>query len=266
MNEVSTDNRLASRPEPAEVEADQGRMQEADESLPTIDRVPTEEIRVGADGTRTAPTGGLGTGAYPSTSSATPTLGGDDEPPLDPFDPVRLRMDQDFGATAGVKKLITTIPVRKPSRESFVRTHPDRAYRLQTGIIELKEDKEIYLVDPCLWPALAGEGTFSPRLLVTTITRQGTLSIWPIRLPGPDNRLDDWSRSAAVAADAAQTQWVRVASNMNLGAYEIHVATGISVEPDFPDLPMKEILRIAFKNKYIDSFDHPVLRKLRGEV
>ena len=34
----------------------------------------------------------------------------------------------------------------------------------------------------------------------------------------------------------------------------------------YTDLPMKEILRIAFKGKYIDSMDHPVLRKLRGEV
>ena len=53
---------------------------------------------------------------------------------------------------------------------------------------------------------------------------------------------------------------------MSLGAYEIYVATGITAEPEFPDLPMKEILRIAFKGKYIDSIDHPVLRKLRGEV
>jgi hypothetical protein len=29
---------------------------------------------------------------------------------------------------------------------------------------------------------------------------------------------------------------------------------------------MGEILRIAFKDRYIDSMDHPVLRKLRGEL
>jgi hypothetical protein len=200
------------------------------------------------------------------TAVETPPSNGPVQAPPDPFDPARLRMDQDFDEKSGVKKLVTTIPVRKPSKEIFVRTHPNPAYRLQTGVLELKEDQEVYLVCPSLWPALADEGTFSPRLLVTAITRQGVVFLWPIRLPGPDGRIDNWNRSAATAADAARTQWVRVTSNRNLGAYEIHVAAGITAEPDFPDLPMKEILRIAFKHKYIDAFDHPVLRKLRGEV
>jgi hypothetical protein len=34
----------------------------------------------------------------------------------DPFDPARLRLKQDFGASLGVKKLTTLVPVRKPQR------------------------------------------------------------------------------------------------------------------------------------------------------
>jgi hypothetical protein len=37
-------------------------------------------------------------------------------------------------------------------------------------------------------------------------------------------------------------------------------------EPNWPELPFKELLRVAFKDKYINSLDHPILRKLRGEV
>ena len=29
---------------------------------------------------------------------------------------------------------------------------------------------------------------------------------------------------------------------------------------------MRELLRIAFKERYIDTLGHPVLRQLRGEV
>ena len=72
-------------------------------------------------------------------------------PLADPFDPSRLRLSQDFVAAAGVKKLLTTIPVRKPSKEWFIQTHADQTYRLQTCVIELKEDSETYLVDPSLW-------------------------------------------------------------------------------------------------------------------
>jgi hypothetical protein len=39
----------------------------------------------------------------------------------DPFDLSKLRLDQSFTETAGVKKLLTTVPVRKPSPQDYVR-------------------------------------------------------------------------------------------------------------------------------------------------
>jgi hypothetical protein len=45
--------------------------------------------------------------------------------PPNPFDPANLRLSQSFVETAGVKKLLTTVPVRKPSAQDFVRVHPD---------------------------------------------------------------------------------------------------------------------------------------------
>jgi hypothetical protein len=67
-------------------------------------------------------------------------------PRLDPFNPALLRLDQNFAEMVGVKKLLTTVPVRKPNRQDFVRVHSDAAYRLvPAAIIELKEDREVYL-------------------------------------------------------------------------------------------------------------------------
>ena len=64
----------------------------------------------------------------------------------DPFNPTNLRLSQSFVETAGVKKLLTTIPVRKPSPQDFVRVHPDPAYRENFPIIELKDEREEYIV------------------------------------------------------------------------------------------------------------------------
>jgi hypothetical protein len=100
------------------------------------------------------------------------------ESEADPYDLASLRLSQDFASAVGVKRLITTIPVRKPSKEWFVRTHPDSAYRHPIPVLELKEDREIYLVAASLWGELASELTFSPRLLVTAINRQGVLFLW----------------------------------------------------------------------------------------
>jgi hypothetical protein len=184
----------------------------------------------------------------------------------DPFDPACLRLSQDFAASMGVKKALLTLPVRKPDKSWFVRVHPNAGYQLQTAVIELKEDRETYLVAPSLWPDLAAESTFSPRALFTAMNRQGVLFLWPIRLPGADGRVDEWSRTALEAAGLAANGWVRVAANLSLGAYEVFQATGHLGEPAWPALSFAELLRVAFRDRFIDSLDHPILRRLRGEA
>ncbi len=54
---------------------------------------------------------------------------------------------------------------------------------------------------------------------------------------------------------------------MSLGAYRIFEATGELPEPEWPVENMRDLLEIAFKGgRLIDSIDHPVLKRLRGEV
>jgi hypothetical protein len=199
-------------------------------------------------------------------NSPAPDVADAAKPKADPFDLLSLRLSQDFSSAVGVRKLLKTVPVKKPSKEWFIRTHPKLDYRFPTAVLELKEDRETYLVSQDLWPLLADEKTFSPRELVTAITRQGNLFLWPIRLPGADGRIDDWSRSALAAADEAKSQWVRITANMGLGAYDVAVASGSLAEPDWPDLKFNEIIKIAFRDKMISEWNHPVLRRLRGEV
>lgn len=185
---------------------------------------------------------------------------------LSQFDPARLRLSQDFGAAVGVKKALLTVPVRKPSKEWFIQTHPDEAYRIQTAVLELREDRETYLVDPELWPELSTESTFGPRAIFTAITRQGVVFLWPIRLPGSDGKLDDWNQSALDAAAMAKGRWLRVAANMHLGAYEVFEASASLPSPEWPDVPFAKLLEVAFGKRYVTSLDHPVLQKLRGEA
>ena len=66
------------------------------------------------------------------------------------------------------------------------------------------------------------------------ISRQGVLFLWPVRVPGPDGRTNDWWKSDAEAVELAQRKWVRVCANMSLGAYEIDEATGNFPEPVWP--------------------------------
>jgi hypothetical protein len=182
--------------------------------------------------------------------------------PDDPFDLTKLRLDQSFVESAGVKKLLTTVPVRKPNPQDFVRVHPDPANRAALAVIELKEDREIYLLTPQVARELPGE--FSMVMLFTAINRQGVVHLWPVRLPSPDGRVMEWHRSAMDAADMAKRRWVRVKANMSLGAYEI-VEAATTAEPEFPAVTFQELLRIAFRDRLVDRLDHPVIKRLRGE-
>lgn len=68
----------------------------------------------------------------------------------DPFDPAALRLSADFDARLGVKRQLLSIPVRKPDKAWFVRTRPEVDYRLTTAVLELKEEREVYLIAPGL--------------------------------------------------------------------------------------------------------------------
>ena len=185
--------------------------------------------------------------------------------PPNPFDPAALRLSQSFADTVGVKKLLTTVPVRKPSRQDFVRVHPDPSYRLTpAATIEVKEDREVYLITPKMAQALPGE--FTTVTLLTTINRQGVLHLWPVKQPGPDGKHNEWHRSAAEAAERAEKKWVRVTASMSLGAYEIFEASGDLPEPVWPDISFEEILKIAFRDHIVNSLDHPLVQRLQGVV
>jgi hypothetical protein len=180
----------------------------------------------------------------------------------DPFDLASLRLDQSFTETAGVRKLLTTVPVRKPAAQDFVRVHADPNFRDVFALIELRDEREIYLVLPGIARELVGE--FVMATLYTAITRQGVVFLWPVKLPGPDGRRLEWHRSAAEAAELAMTSWIRVKANMSLGAYEITEAASVMSEPDWPAVSFEELLRTAFRDRLVDRRDHPVIKRLRG--
>jgi hypothetical protein len=180
----------------------------------------------------------------------------------DPFALENLRIGQNFADTVGVKKLITTVPVRKPNKQDFIRVRPEPEYRDIFALIEVQEDREVYLVSKDLAPDLVDE--VKPYQLFTATNRQGVPFLWPTKLPGLDGRINEWNRSSIEAAEKAMSRWVRVMANMSLGAYDIYEAQGAIPDPQWPNLSFNDLLRIAFRDKFVASHDHPVLKRLRG--
>jgi hypothetical protein len=181
----------------------------------------------------------------------------------DHFDLAKLRLNPAFTETAGVKKLRTTVPARRPNPQDFVRVHPDPAYRENFAMIELKDEREDYLVLPNVVPLLPGEVVY--KTIFTAINRQGIVFLWPARLPSADDKPNAWWVSARDAAERAMTRWLRVRANMSLGAYEITVAESEIPDPDWSGVePFQDLLRIAYGPRLVIDLDHPVVKRLRG--
>jgi hypothetical protein len=185
-------------------------------------------------------------------------------PAPDPFAPENLRLSQAFTETVGVKKLLTTVPVRKPSAQDFVRVHPNPEFREDFPIIDLKDDREEYIVVTSLVPELQTE--IVHKTLYLAINRQGTLFFWPVRLPSSDGKDMNWWRSGREAAGLATRGWVRVKANMNLGAYDIYQAQSTMSDPEWPELGYWDLIKIAFRDHLIQDLEHQVIKRLRGQA
>src|SRR6516162_2025468 len=106
----------------------------------------------------------------PAASATTIEAPSADKAP-DPFDLANLRLAQNYNETAGIKKLLGTVPVRKPYKQEFIRVHPDAAYRENFAMIELREEREEYLVSSGMVAELAAE--IINKTLYTAVNRQG---------------------------------------------------------------------------------------------
>lgn len=184
-----------------------------------------------------------------------------DSPEDDPL--AALRIDQTYASdVVGVKKLLLTVPIRKPLKTDFVRVHPE--HMLDCFGLELKAEREHYFVVQTLAPVLA-EFIEHIRLRLS-VTRQGTVFIWPIKLPREDRRPNSWHTSAAEAAAQAEKKWTRVTADMQLGAYQPFIASCDLGDPKWPEESWQDVAKLALRDKMITSESHPVLRELLGRA
>lgn len=181
----------------------------------------------------------------------------------DPFSPDKLRLVRGVSPEA---ESLAVVPVTRPNSQVFFRVHPEPDWQLETLMIQLKEPRgpELYLVEQQLWSVLADD--LKPKVLYTCVAKTGELFVWPINAPGGDGWLDDWSRSAQEVARLAQTGWVRLVPDHRLKAYTAVRGSPDLPPPEWPETSFVEVIKVAFKDRLVQSLDHPVVHRLRGTV
>jgi hypothetical protein len=95
-----------------------------------------------------------------------------------------IRLSPEDTAGLGSKKILTTVPVRKPKKQEFFRCHPDANMTLAAMLVTDDDSGEAHFVAP----DMRGHGVLAdnvkPTLLQLCILRNGTLFIWPLTIPG----------------------------------------------------------------------------------
>jgi hypothetical protein len=182
------------------------------------------------------------------------------------IDLASIKLSQNFQEQIGVTKKLLTIPVRKPDNQWFIRTHTNVIdYWFECTLLKFKEENEFYLIPMTIAKEMP-QNRPQPHVIVTCINRHGSLFLWPIRLPDSDGKHNVWHRSALLAANEAKQKWMKIASNMDVGAYDTFEASGKIPEPEWPQYTFNELLTIAFKDRFIDSCEHPTFKKLLGAL
>jgi hypothetical protein len=179
----------------------------------------------------------------------------------------QFKVDMKEAGLDGAEEQLGAVQVRKPPAGEYVRVHPGKEMTISVALHESRDNftSQFYLVMPkMLGTAMDLRGAFYAQLHLT-VTRAGSVMLWPVKLPtgGAGN---PWFESALKGAEMAKANWIRIFADAGQGQYRIMKALGDFDAPQFPEKTLSELLEIAFNGRVIDTADHPILRKLRGEV
>ncbi len=175
-----------------------------------------------------------------------------------------LRLPANYGATLGVKKLLTTVPVGKPKKPHFFRIHASSEMTFAAMLLEQKESRESYLVMPDVGHEISE--LVRPVQLHPAIDRQNNVFLIPVPLPGEDGTRNPWHESLAQAVELAKVKWLRICANMSAGSYDVFEALSELPEPEWPDHDIDAFVQVAFRGKIIKDVDHPVVQTLLGKI
>lgn len=177
----------------------------------------------------------------------------------------KLQISQDFPKMAAVKPLLTSVRCRKPSKEEFVRVRQGEEYRLRCMCYFDKDSDASYIVSRDVTDHLTD--FTKPTELVVCLSRSSTTPfIWPLTIPDSEHP-NSWHVSALAAAAFAETQWVQIKSEKSGGLYVTNTPLSTFAEPDWSNVPAFEtLLELCFRGRLIENMNHPIAKKLRGEI
>jgi hypothetical protein len=163
-----------------------------------------------------------------------------------------------------VKRKLLTMPMGSPDKRQFFRAIRE-GQAFIARIYERPVPGELRPTPYFVAPVLHGDASLGRVLKTVRLVRcvyydTHAPFLWAISVGQRDNA---WSRTGLEIVAAAEEGYVRCVPNGRDG-YAIEFPEQDLGEPSWPELSQSEWYDLAFKGRVIDSFDHEVLRELRG--
>ena len=195
----------------------------------------------------------------------------------DPFNLDALRAPPNFQQTGGVKK--TTLNVNassRPPKDKFIRVHPFDATHGQEdwclNVVvfghqfedEISAENFIVPSGSDVYDALFEK--LRPALIICGITTSAAKFLWELKLPSPGNnrRANQWHETRLVCARKAMDGWLRPEADMHAGGYNYAEPIATIPDPDWGNDSFQTMFQIAYRERIIDSLDHPVAKEVLG--
>ena len=166
------------------------------------------------------------------------------------------------------KRDLSIIPVRKPKKTEWFRVRSGNDWRIDLPLYE-DADGDTYLIGSDFLSFLNERALVRRARIYTLLVHgSGVLLLSPIGLPDVDGKLNSYNRSREEHYRKAETEWISISANKDLAGYDVWTPETRIPEPEWPTPPntLKEMLSIAFKGRYINDPDHPILNQLKGRL
>lgn len=184
---------------------------------------------------------------------------------------LKLKPRNDIIKTA---PLLKTIRTQKPNNTDFFRIRPGEEWMMDLPLFAPKGKKggnnKKYLVMPEFHPELEERNSLqNVRFYFGIIWGSNILFLSDVGIKcNEEGVMNSFNKSRHELYALAMEKWISISANDALKAYTASEAKSKIPDPVYPNKPTNigEAIQIAFKDNVIDREDHPILKRLRGEI
>lgn len=175
-----------------------------------------------------------------------------------------IRLPGNFSNAIGGIKLPAKPSFGKLSKQRFSRVHPGDDYKFPIYVVDVKDSNEVYIATPEMAPFLGHMA--QPKILRLAVDNAGTSRLIAQPIIDQSARTSLWTTTMLGAIERAETEWVRIESNMDSQQYLVIVAANDLGEPIWPNQSMDQLIEAVFLGRVISQEDHPLIQQLQGRL